>query len=367
MKDNFWSTTFWTITIALLIGAGAGILATSYTSSYLEDYAIELSRLTAPLRLTQTEPKAFPFSLEDAIRRFKTDNLSSIVSIYPASPTMPFGYKPEDVLASGLVMTSDGWILAPKQTKALYTKSVVAIKDKIYPVETVVDLMPSELGFAGSDVVFIKIHADSLNIVGFGSGVHITIADQVLVSGASGAVQVRTVLSKSQSQGTSISSDVFFQTVALEGAINEPSFVFSLNGDLIGFVSDNDLEKPAMILSESFLPQFRSLLETGAVQQPALGLETVSLNFAVGMNSEVRRSRKYGAFVPDKRSILKKGSAETAGIKPLDIILAYNGHVLNGDQTLDQFVTQSKVGDEIVLTIDRDGSEMDVKVILAER
>ena len=359
MKDNFWSTTFWTITIALLIGAGAGILATSYTSSYLEEYAIELSRLTAPLRLTQTEPKSFPSSLEDAIRRFNTDNLSSIVSIYPPNLTRPFGFKRDDLLASGLVLTSDGWILAPKQTKAFYSKSVVVIGDKTYPVETIVE-------DTGSDVVFIKIQADSLNIVGFGSGLNISIADQVLVTSASGVIQVRTVLSKSTTQSLLISSDRLYQTVVLENMINEPSFVFSLGGDLIGFVSDTKETEPVVILSESFLPQFRSLLETGVVHQPSLGLETVSLNSSVGMSNEVKRSRKYGAYVPDQRSIFKKGPAETAGIKPLDIILSYNGQALNGDHTLDQFVVQSKVGDQILLTIDREGEELDVKVILGE-
>src|SRR3989339_132256 len=354
MNEPFWRTTIWTITIALLIGAGAGILATSYTSSYLEDYALELSKLTAPLRLTQTQPKQFPSSFEDALRRFETNTIPSLVNLYPSSVSRAHGFTATDRMTTGLILTTDGWILVPTLPSVRYDHVLVSIGDRLYPVEQVVESR-------SASVSFLKISADALSIVGFGSGLDVAVSEQVFVTGASGSIALQSVVSVTQPQGVSVSSDVLSKTILLLEKTLEPGFIFSLNGDLLGAISLVD-KKPAVIPSDAFLSQFRTLLEKGTILQPKLGLETVSLGSTVGMNAETRRSKKQGAFVPDKKSILTNGPADKAGIKPLDIILSYNGQPINEDQTLARYVLQSKPGDEVVLTIDRASTEMELRV-----
>ncbi len=358
MNDNFWSTTFWTITIALLIGAGAGILATSYTSSYLSDYALELSKLTAPLRLKQPDPKQFPSSLADALHRFTNNNVPSLVTFYPASGRPPLGYRADDALATGLILTSDGWILAPKETQGRYTAMVVAIGDQVYPVENVI-------AEPQTGMVFLKVKAESLNIVGFGSGLAVAVAEQVLVADRSSTVQVKSVYSISSPQGIATSSDSLYRTFVLEGAQSKPAFVFSLNGDFVGVVSSSG-DMSVVTPVEKFLPVFRTFLETGSVQRPSLGLSTISIAHTVGLDEKTRRSRMIGALIADRKSITPKSSAEIAGLKSLDILLSYNGQLLNEDQTLDELVAQSKPGEAIVLRVDRAGEEMEVSVTLGD-
>lgn len=357
MNEPFWRTTIWTITIALLIGAGAGILATSYTSSYLEDYALELSKLTAPLRLIQTQPKQFPSSFEDAVRRFETNNLPSLVHLYPSTTSHPYGYTSSDQLTTGLILTTDGWILVPTLSTVRFDDAVVSIGDKLYPVEQVVESQAS--------VSFLKISADALSIVGFDSGLDVAVAEQVFVTSTSDSVALQSILSVTQPQGVPVSSDVLTKTITLSEKSLEPGFIFSLNGDLLGVISLVE-KKPIVIPSDAFLPQFRTVLEKGSIVQPKLGLETISLGSTIGMDAESRRSKKQGAFVPDKKSILTNGPADKAGIKPLDIILSYNGQPITEEQTLARFVSQSKPGEVVVLTIDRASAEMDVRVTLGE-
>ncbi len=358
MKDTFWRTTIWTITIALLIGAGAGILATSYTSSYLEDYALELSKLTAPLRLTQTQPKQFPSSLEDAIRRFELNNLPSIVNIYPSELNRAYGYTSEDRLATGLILTTDGWILVSQQPNVRFDHTAVSIGDRLYKVEQVVE-------DNATSVSFLKISADGLAIGGFGSGLDTGLAEQVFVSQQSGSVQLHAVLSVTGSQGISVSSDYLSETVVLSNLSSEPGFVFSLNGDLLGAISIVD-KQPVVVPSDAFLPQFRALLEKGSIERPLLGLDTVSLGTTVGMRPEGKRSKNQGALVADKKSILLNGPADKAGIKELDIILSYNGQPITEEQTLARFVSKSKLKDVVVLIVDRASKEVEVRVTLGE-
>lgn len=356
MNDTFWRTTLWTILIALLIGGGAGILATSYTSSYLSDYALELSKLTAPLRLAQSEPKQFPASLEEAMHRFSMNTVPSLVSLYPATTTQSYGYRQEDVVSTGLILTSDGWVLIPKESITKGENLVVAIGDQLYPIQKMVDDTQAGL-------VYAKVQADGLNIVGFGTGMRVTSGEQVLVASNEGMTQLQSILSVAEPQGVAISSDTVFQTFTLTNPPPSPAYVFSLSGDLLG-VTMNVREQAVVFPAQAFLPAFRTLLEKETLSRPSLGVSTVSLAHSIGLSEKTRRSKTTGALIVDRKAIVPGSAAEKAGLKPLDLLLSYNGQSVNREHTLDQYVSESKPGEEITLHLDRAGEEMDVKVTL---
>jgi S1-C subfamily serine protease len=75
-------------------------------------------------------------------------------------------------------------------------------------------------------------------------------------------------------------------------------------------------------------------------------------------------SAKSGVVIND---VAEKSPAEKAGLKPKDVILAWNGKTLKGSEELTELVGASKVGDDVKLTVNRGGKDLDVNVTIGEK
>ena len=58
---------------------------------------------------------------------------------------------------------------------------------------------------------------------------------------------------------------------------------------------------------------------------------------------------------------------EKAGLKEYDIILEVNNEKITEENALSDVLQKSKIGDELFLTILREGKELKIKVELAEK
>jgi serine protease Do len=357
MKDPFWKDTIWVALIALIIGAGSAILATSYTSSYLSDYALELSELTAPLRLTKPQPRSYPTSLNEAIGRFSSTVPPTMAVAYRAQSKQRFGLTEQDRAASGIVLTSDGWVVFDS-VRGLSRSSLVAIDGRVFSTkEIVVDTL--------AGVTFVKVDASGLSVAGLASGLDREVGEQVFVSSSSDSMIVAMITSRVAPRGLkSFSDDV--HRVYTFSMTPESGFVFSLNSELVGLIRSEETETH-LVPVETFLSAFRSLLENGKIVRPALGLYTVSLTHSIGLDEEPYSSMSNGAWVPDTASIVRGGSAHLAGVVVGDVILRLDGQSIDAERTLDELLADHSAGDEVVLTILRDGTEMELTTTLAER
>jgi S1-C subfamily serine protease len=61
------------------------------------------------------------------------------------------------------------------------------------------------------------------------------------------------------------------------------------------------------------------------------------------------------------------GPAQKAGLQENDVILAIDGQRLDQDHALTVLLFSRKVGDTVLLTILRDGKQLQVKLVLAAR
>lgn len=73
---------------------------------------------------------------------------------------------------------------------------------------------------------------------------------------------------------------------------------------------------------------------------------------------------RYGVVINE---VVKDSPADKAGLKEDDIIIAINDEKIRDDDDLTDFLYDSEEGDDVTLTIIRDGNEMTVGVTLGER
>lgn len=109
-----------------------------------------------------------------------------------------------------------------------------------------------------------------------------------------------------------------------------------------------------------------SVLNEGELVRPYLGVRYISLtdDYAEQLDLNVKR----GAFiVPAERgeeSIVPDSPAEKAGLQSEDVITKVGGDEVNERNSLTSLIGRHKVGEEVTLTIVRDGRERQVKVTL---
>ncbi len=354
MKSH-WRTTIYTVLIAIVLGGATGILGTAWTSSYLSDYAVQLSELTAPLRLSQERPRNFPSSYKEALERLIETSLPSVVEVYQGTPGV-LGYQRADRTHVGVVLTSDGWLVVPVQAATSLKGASVRIRGQMYPiVETIFD--------ASASVLFVKIEASGLSVAAFGKGRDSRVGEQVFVATGAQEVIPSSVVSHVWPTSTPVSSDAPNRILVLDKEVDSGSIVFNLSGDLIGLTQAGNRLLPI----EPILPSLRSLLEQQKIVHPSLGVSYVDLSHALSVSQALSRSYRNGALLYGASSVARGSAAKLAGLKPADILLSINGESVSESRGLDELIEQYRPGDLIQVLIDRAGETQTVEVKLGER
>ncbi len=75
-------------------------------------------------------------------------------------------------------------------------------------------------------------------------------------------------------------------------------------------------------------------------------------------------SVSHGVVIND---VAGKSPADKAGLKPKDVVLAWNGKDVTSSEELTKLVGNSNVGDDVKLSINRGGKKIDVDVQIGER
>ena len=112
------------------------------------------------------------------------------------------------------------------------------------------------------------------------------------------------------------------------------------------------------------------LKKLGHIQTPFLGIRYIILNKAIANN--FGSPSDHGALIikeglPHDHAILPGSAAAKAGLKEHDIILAANGKQITEKETLEDILEDCKIGDDLMLEIQRMGKVLNFKLKLEER
>ncbi len=303
----------------------------------------------------------------------------SVVSILTQGKTVDDYYGTENTAGAGtgIILSADGYIITNKHVVPDGTTSVsVVLRDGTqFDDVTVVGRDPL------NDIAFLKIpNVKNLTPANIGSSDDVKIGQKVIAIGnALGEYQNTVTSGIISGTGRTLTAEIsdgsyetltnLFQTDAAINPGNSGGPLVTYDGKVIAIntaiVEDAQGLGFAIPISEE-AGMIENLLATGKLTRAYLGVQYV--NLTPSLARELNLSQTSGAYInPSTRGAITPGSpAEMAGLKSGDIIVKVGDVTLGENHTLASQTGRLQPGDDVTLTIIRDGKTSTIRVTLAE-
>mgnify|MGYP000884197133 FL=1 len=159
-----------------------------------------------------------------------------------------------------------------------------------------------------------------------------------------------------------------FQTDAAINSGNSGGPLLNFNGEVIGIntaiAQDAENIGFAIPINEA-KGIIESVKTSGKLSRPYIGVKYSSLNTSIAKQLNISVTK--GAYIDtDSGSVVSGSPAEKAGLKGGDVITKVNDITLSDTISLTSAVGRFKVGDDVTLTVVRDGKTIELKVKLVE-
>ena len=276
----------------------------------------------------------------------------------------------ESGAGSGVIISSDGYILTCAHVVSGASNITVSIGDKDYPATLVGE-------DTTSDIAVVKVDATGLTPATVGDSDNLKVGESVMAVGnplgeLGGTVTsgIVSALNRSVSiQGTSsVNTMSLIQMDASVSPGNSGGGLFNMNGELVGVVnaksSDSDAEGLGFAIPiNDAMKVAQDLLENGYVTgRPYMGITYLAVTDAqtaqqLGVNA-------YGIYVAD---VVKGGPADKAGLKVGDRIVSIDGTEVAQKTDLGTIIQQHSAGDTLSITVARGGQMQTVSLTLGEK
>ena len=309
-------------------------------------------------------------SIADIVNRVSPGVVSIVTE---STSTNLYGYTTSSSAAgTGMVVTTDGYILTNKHVVDGAKKIQVVMNDgTTYSNVTLVGTDPL------NDVAFIKINeASNLQPVTLGDSKTLQAGQQVVAIG-NALGQYQNTVTEGIISGTGRSliatdssnyanyerlSDMI-QTDASINSGNSGGPLINAGGQVIGIntavYSDGNGIGFAIPIS-GVKGMLKSIIEKGTAERAFIGVSYVNITPSVQKQYNLPVSE--GAYIAGDSAIISGSPAEKAGLKSGDIITAVNNIKIGSAGSLSTLVGEHAAGEELELTILRDGKEQKTKL-----
>lgn len=161
-----------------------------------------------------------------------------------------------------------------------------------------------------------------------------------------------------------------FQTDAAINQGNSGGPLVNINGEVIGIntaIAGGEAQNIGFAIPVNDTKGIiQSVLKNGVFERPYLGIRYVTLtdDYAYQYNLSVKRGAYIVPGTGGRSSIIPGSPAAKAGLQEKDIITKIDGSEVNEKNSLTSLVGRKAVGDEVTLTVIRDGQEQTIKIKL---
>ena len=276
----------------------------------------------------------------------------------------------ESGAGSGVIISSDGYILTCDHVVSGASNITVTIGDKDYTATVVGE-------DSTSDIAVIKVDADGLTPAIVGDSDKLAVGDNVLAVGnplgeLGGTVTSGIVSALNRSvtiQGSSSTNTM--SLVQMDASVspgNSGGGLFNMNGELIGLVnaksSSSDAEGLGFAIPiNDAIKVAQDLLENGYVSgRPYMGITYLAVTDA--QTAAQLNVNAYGVYVVD---VVQGGPADKAGLKTGDRIVSIDGTEIAQKDDLGTLIQQHAAGDTLSITVAREGQMQTVSLTLGEK
>lgn len=279
---------------------------------------------------------------------------------------------------TGIIVSKDGYVLTNKHVVPDGTSDVkiVSSDGTTYDNVKVIGSDPS------NDIAFLKIEgAKDLAAAALGDSDQVRVGQKVVAIGNALGQFQNTVtqgiisgkgrpLQATGSDGQDAESLTnLFQTDAAINPGNSGGPLVNINGEVVGIntaVAEQAQGIGFAIPINDAKGLLKGVLEKGRLIKSYLGVQYMMLNKSLA--KEVNADLDHGALIyaGENEPVVAGSPADKAGLRRGDIILKVNNQDVNENASLATRLNQYRPGDEVELTVHRDGKERKIKVTLEE-
>ena len=264
---------------------------------------------------------------------------------------------------SGFIYTEDGYILTNHHVVEDADEIIVRMADRH---EFVAELIGSD---EASDIAVLKIEADkSLPYLRLGESESLKPGQWVAAIGSPFNFEQSVTAGIVSAKGRSNRAQQYVPFIQTDVAINRGNSggpLLNMDGEVVG-INSWILSSSGGYIGLSFsIPvevaasTEKQLRETGKVERGLLGVVVGAVTREMAEALELERP--VGALVND---VTEDGSADRAGILPGDVILEFDGEVLETWNDLPPLVGANPPGTEATVLVSRDGEKQTFNVTL---
>ena len=296
-------------------------------------------------------------------------NVNSTVGITTVITTNFWGYTTTSPASgSGFIISDDGYIL----TNHHVIEDSSAITVSLYDGSTYDAAL---IGYDESnDIAVLKIEAEGLVPVVLGNSDNLNVGDPVVAIGNPLGELTFSLTSGSVSakdREVTLSSAVTMDLIQTDCAINSGNSggaLFNLYGEVIGITNakyssgagEASIDNIGFAIPvNDILPIVESIIEKGYISKPYIGVSIYDVSAeaqAFGVPA--------GAAV---QAVAQDSPAQAAGLQAGDVITAVNGTAIGGSSELVNTVGAYQIGDELTVTVYRQGQSMELKLTVGEQ
>ena len=328
---------------------------------------------------TVSKAQEIPSSFADLAERLMPSvvNISTTTTVTTKSNPLPFEFPPgspfEDMfgspqqrqtsaLGSGFIIDEEGIVITNNHV-------IQGASDIFVRVNGDEDYKAEVLGAdAGMDIAVLKIKSDEkFKPVKFGDSDKSRIGDWVIAIGnpfgLGGTVTAGIISARNRSIGLSRYED-YIQTDASINQGNSGGPLFNMNGDVIGINTailgqSGSIGIGFAIPSNSAQKVIEQLIEFGETKRGWLGVRIQVVDQGIADAEKLDKPR--GALVA---SVADNSPSDKGGIKPGDIILEFDGNLINEMNELPKIVAATDVGKKVKVKIWRNQRELMKNIVL---
>lgn len=263
-------------------------------------------------------------------------------------------------LGSGFVISKDGYVLTNHHVVNNASEIVVKLKDRR---ELIAKLIGSD---ESTDVALLKVEAKDLPVVEIGAPDQLQVGEWVLAIGTPFGFDQSVTAGIVSAKGRSLPDGNYVPFIQTDVAINPGNSggpLFNMQGKVVG-INSQIYSRSGGYMGLSFaipidvaMNVVEQIKSKGKVSRGWLGVQiqdvTRQLAESFGMD------RPHGALVS---KVIPGGPAEKAGIQIGDIIVEFNGQVIETSGELPPRVGMTPIDEKAKVKIIRQGDKQDINV-----